>query len=75
MKLYAHLLSHNIGQSSFSQAGRATEQKVVEWFSSLFRSLNKDLQVFFMPHLTDKIIEMLRAKNAVKALIFTATIS
>ena len=70
LQMNSHLVGNDPGESRLAKTGRSIEKNMVQGVSTLFRSLNIYLQIFFDLGLTDIVIKDLRTKGTFDFHIF-----
>ena len=68
--IHTHLVCDDVGQSCFTQTGRAVEKGVVQRLAPEFCGLDVDMEIGHNLPLTREIFKVLRSDNSVQILIF-----
>ena len=68
LESYAQFVGDDVAQRGLTQSRRTMEERMVEWFATIFGSLNKDLEIFHHAILSAEIRKLQRAQRLLEFL-------
>ena len=68
LEFYAQFIGDDVAQRGLTQSRRTMEERMVEWFATIFGSLNKDLEIFHHAILSAEIRKLQRAQRLLEFL-------